>query len=216
MTFQFVCKNDKCIPFWWKCDTEDDCGDRSDEPADCRECRYQSACCDKLSLLQYVALFVLVHNLLCFAILAEFKCRPGQFQCGTGICTNPAYICDGDNDCQDNSDEANCGMYTNSHTHTYTQSQHLNVCFFFRCSFYIPHPPLPSYFFLFFFLPDIHVCLPSQFKCTHPSRCIPGIFRCNGQDNCGEGEDEKDCRKSNCPSSAVCRSVHSCERKTTL
>lgn len=48
---------------------------------------------------------------------------------------------------------------------------------------------------LFLFL-DIHVCLPSQFKCTHPSRCIPGIFRCNGQDNCGEGEDEKDCRKS--------------------
>lgn len=48
--------------------------------------------------------------------------------------------------------------------------------------------------FLFSFT-DTHVCLSGQFKCTKNQKCIPINLRCNGQDDCGDEEDERDCRK---------------------
>ncbi|XP_033638977.1 MAM and LDL-receptor class A domain-containing protein 1-like [Asterias rubens] len=36
-------------------------------------------------------------------------CPGGQFACTDGTCINPLLVCDGNNDCADQSDEANCG-----------------------------------------------------------------------------------------------------------
>ena len=47
---------------------------------------------------------------LYFCIAAQ-TCRQDQFRCDNGRCISNAWVCDVDNDCTDNSDEKNCGMF---------------------------------------------------------------------------------------------------------
>lgn len=36
------------------------------------------------------------------------QCRSDEFSCSSGMCIRLSWMCDGDNDCRDWSDEANC------------------------------------------------------------------------------------------------------------
>ena len=46
----------------------------------------------------------------CLTFLAYLECSTGHFQCKTGACVPDRWRCDHDDDCDDGSDEENCGI----------------------------------------------------------------------------------------------------------